>query len=564
MFIKVILLDLRFHLINQQTVSKFNEKKKPVVPTTVNLMGEKAYALSAKEELVATVLTTFLQASYYESEEGIVNRILDAVGKCDSTFVAKLAIYARRDANMRSVTHLLAGSLAHPLSGSEIGKRFYRKIVQRPDDMSEILAYIKHRSSPKSKFKIPNHIKKGFRSYLESMDPYQIDKYKMKGKDISLVDLVNLFHPKPTKVNEEAYRRLINGKSLDGLYTSSILEKTMSKAGQVAKEERLSDEAKEELKAEAIAEVLDGGMPMMNLVRNLRNIITKAPKEVPKAIAQLTTKDKVLNSKLLPFRFATAYKEVEALKSTDVISRGAVKFEKSNESDTNILVHNTLSALEVAISYSISNIPKLTGNTAILIDHSGSMGGYGVGESLVSAMSSVTTSVIADTFASMMIFSQDNVYVGLFGDRLIPMTVDRSMGPLKTARFINTEGAGCGSSTENGLYIFLNECIRHNTKVDNLIIFSDMVIGDGGKGGWDNSSNMGLGKFQDLFKKFKQVNPQCNTICVDLKQTKGTSVFDKSLNVTNVAGWSDKIFDVITSTSKGYSELIKIIEKIQI
>ena len=60
-----------------------------------------------------------------------------------------------------------------------------------------------------------------------------------------------------------------------------------------------------------------------------------------------------------------------------------------------------------------------------------------------------------------------------------------------------------------------------------------------------------------LFKKFKQVNPQCNTVCVDIKQTSGKSVFDKSLNVLQIAGWSDKIFNLIEVNCKGYEALIK-------
>ena len=47
----------------------------------------------------------------------------------------------------------------------------------------------------------------------------------------------------------------------------------------------------------------------------------------------------------------------------------------------------------------------------------------------------------------------------------------------------------------------MNDAINNKTKVDNLVIFSDMVIGSGGTGGWDRSSHAGLGKFQDLFKK---------------------------------------------------------------
>ena len=91
-----------------------------------------------------------------------------------------------------------------------------------------------------------------------------------------------------------------------------------------------------------------------------------------------------------------------------------------------------------------------------------------------------------------------------------------------------------------------------------------MVIGNGGRGGWDNSSRAGLGTFQDLFKRFKAINPQCTTIIVNINQTGGNSVVDKSLNVVQVSGWSDKIFDIISTNCKGYEELIKEIESIVI
>lgn len=82
-------------------MSKFNKDVAPVVPTAVNKMGEKAYVLSPKEEFVATILTTFLQPSYYEKEKEVVARIKNAMSKVDPLFAAKAAIYARDDANMR-------------------------------------------------------------------------------------------------------------------------------------------------------------------------------------------------------------------------------------------------------------------------------------------------------------------------------------------------------------------------------------------------------------------------------------------------------------------------------
>jgi 60 kDa SS-A/Ro ribonucleoprotein len=539
-------------------MSKFNITKPKVVPTTINEMGEKAYQMTAKEDLLATCLTTFLTSSYYESETEIVNRIKSAIGKVDEEFVAKFALYLRRDANMRSVTHLLSGELAPRLSGKEYASRFYQKVAQRPDDMSEILAYY----FSKGNRKIANSIKRGFKMKLESMDPYLIDKYKMTKKEISLVDLVNLMHPKGTQANAEAYKRLMAGESLDGLYTSKIFEKEMTKAGKIAKETGVDVK---ETKKEAITSVLDNvqGMPMMNLVRNLRNILTLAPEKVDEAVKQLTTKGKVLNSKLLPFRFVSAYTEIEAV-GVKTYNASEIVFESDVIPNMAELKAKILQGLETALEYSVENIPALEGNTAVLVDHSGSVRGDGGGSSRVSAFSKTTTAMIGNLFGSMLAYSQRDVYVGLFGDRLISVPMDRTKGMLNHNKESFQKASNIGMGTENGLYIFLDEAIRNKTKVDNLVIFSDMVIGKGGQGGWDMSSRAGLGTFQQLFKAFKHVNPMCNTVCVNMRATGGKSVFNKALNVTEVAGWSDKIFNQIEANCKGYEDLIKEIEAIKL
>ena len=131
-------------------------------------MGEMAFKLKEKEELVSTMMTTFLQGAYYENESEIVERIKELVGKVDPRFVAKLAIYARNEGNLRAVTHLVAALLAKYVGGEEWGKRFYNKIVVRPDDMSEIVAaYASLNGMGLNDIKkIPNAIKKGFKEAL--------------------------------------------------------------------------------------------------------------------------------------------------------------------------------------------------------------------------------------------------------------------------------------------------------------------------------------------------------------------------------------------------------------
>jgi len=51
---------------------------------------------------------------------------------------------------------------------------------------------------------------------------------------------------------------------------------------------------------------------------------------------------------------------------------------------------------------------------------------------------------------------------------------------------------------------------------------------------------------------------------VNLRQSGGTSVFDKSQRILNIAGWSDKIFDTIKSQTIGWDEIIRRIESIEI
>ena len=560
-------------------MGKFNTKNEGVKPTETNFMGEMAFKLNDKEELVSTVMTTFLQDAYYEKESEITKRILNLIDKVDPLFCAKLAVYARNEGNLRSVTHLVSAYLARYMSMNDWGKRFYNKIVIRPDDMSEILSCYAalNKMDLKNVKKIPNSMKKGFKAALERLDAYQIDKYKMNRKNISLIDLVNLFHPRGTQKNAEAYKRLINGESLEGLYSSKVLEKEMSKAGKIAKTEK----EKVEAKAEAISTVLDNpsGMPMMNLLRNLRNIILYAPDKVDDACEQLTIKDKVLNSRLLPFRFATAYAEIEKMTYTSEEPTTSIAFE-SDKSDVKVsrqefikLKKKVLDAIEDAIQISCLNIPELEGNTAILIDHSGSVRGDAGGSSRVSAFSATTKAMIGNLFGSMMAYRQKNVYIGLFGDRLISVPIDRSKKLLDFNKDSYAIGARCGGSTEAGIYDFLRQVVNEKKKIDNVVVFSDCQIGNantksiygGGFTSWYGKDASDRGPhFHELFKEFRKINPKANFIVCNLNQSGGTSVFDKSQRILNIAGWSDKIFDVIKSNCRGWDAIIKEIESIQI
>lgn len=532
-------------------MSKFNNKKISNVKT--NFMGEDAYVMSDNEALTSMVMTTFLNDSYYVSESDLTNNILNLVKRCGYEFAAKLALYARTKGNLRSVSHFLAAIVCQDSSHPAWLKSFYEHIAIRPDDISEILScYAKLNGNGFRK--IPNAMKKGFSLVLSSLSPYQIDKYKMNGKDLSLVDIVNLIHPKPSSKNEEAYRRLIHGESLSGTYDSKILEKEMSETGKNATNEQELVLAKHD----AIKSVLESGMPIMNLLRNLRNIMLYAPDLIDEAIKQLVNHEKIVNSRLLPFRFMSAYDAINALSINDYVNKTKSKTAIEFESDAismdldklDELKTKVSKALEDAMSIACENVPDLEGNCAILIDHSGSVRGDSYGESRVSPWSNVKTAHIGNLFGSIMAFKQKNVYIGMFGDKLISPKINREKGLLAFNQHSYEMGNDCGGATENGLYTFLENVIKEKKHIDNFIIFSDMEIGDGGEGGWDVTSSIKR-KFKDLFKEFRNINPNCLTVCCNIKGQSGTSVFNPNLNILNVSGWSNNIFDVISMYKAG-------------
>lgn len=557
-------------------MAKFNEKKESVKPTEVNFMGEQAFKMADKELLVSTVLTTFLQNSYYEKESEIVDRIKDLVGKVDPLFACKAAIYARENGNMRSISHLLGAALAKYISGQPYAKRFYNKLIVRADDMSEIVsAYANLNGMGLNDLKnIPNSIKKGFKEALECLDAYQIDKYKMNNREVSLIDLVRLFHPKGNEKNAEAFSRLVKGESLADLYTTKVLEKEMTKAGQKTKD--ATQEEKDEAKREAIASVLDNvkGMPIMNLLRNLRNILLYAPDKVKDACNQLRIEKKILNSRLLPFRFATAYAEIEKMgyDSTASALASAITFEsevskaKVGEDEFNELKQSLLDAIEDALEISCQNIPELEGKCAVLCDDSGSMTGDLGGSSRVSAFSKTATSTIGHLFASMFASKQKDVYIGLFGDCLINVPFDRDMKLFDFTNKLDREGRKCGPATEAGIYKFLETVVEEKKKIDNVIVFSDCQIGRGHSFTFwfGTESSERSAHFHELFKEFRKVNPNANFIVVNLRQSGGTSVFDMLQRILNVAGWSEHIFDTIKSQCKGWDAIISEIEAIEI
>ena len=351
---------------------KFNKilKKQRRNPSTHNLAGGQAFELSKRAELVTILLTSFLDNKYYRTGNETAKRIRALVNEIpDKEFVAKAALYARNEAGMRSVSHLVAGELAHSVKGKEWTKQFLDRVVYRVDDVLEILSYtMAVHGKP-----IPNAMKKGLGKALTRFDEYQLAKYRKESAELKLVDAVNLVHPAHT----DAIRKLVNGE----LAPANTWETNLTRAGQEASTEKEKAERKAQAWSELIGQRKIG---YFALLRNLRNILEQAPELVDDAVALLTDEDLVRKSKVMPFRFRTA---LDALEQADLDRR---------------LRQKVVRALSQAVDMSLVNAPRFKGRTLIALDCSGSMMGKPM------KIGSLFASVLYKTNdADLMLFSGD-------------------------------------------------------------------------------------------------------------------------------------------------------------
>jgi 60 kDa SS-A/Ro ribonucleoprotein len=396
----------------------FNKNKKQGGANTVNLAGGDAFTESTKLELVALMFTSMLQNQYYRSANVTAQRLKELIGKiADKKFVAKAAIYARTEAGMRSVTHLAAGELAASVKGQPWTAKFYDKVVRRPDDALEILAYyLAAYGRP-----IPNALKKGLGAALARFDEYQVAKYRKTGAEISLVDVVNLVHPPHT----EALGKLVKGT----LAPAETWETKLTQAGAAAENE---DELAE-LKKEAWEKLIAGRkIGYFALLRNLRNVLTLAPEATDAAIAMLTDETLIRKSLVLPFRFVTA---LEALQQANLPNAGDV-----------------LAALSEAVDKSLVNVPRFEGKTLIALDGSGSMSGRPI---KIGALFAATLAKSND--ADLLLFDNTAKYVSL----------NKRDSTLTLAKWLESQAKGGGTN----FHSIFDQATRAYARI---IILSDM------------------------------------------------------------------------------------------
>jgi len=582
----------------------FNEGSKDERVTT-NYEDAKAWKLDPAMALYTRVCTSILQDQFYSGSTDEINRIKSLLTKVDHEFVAQLAVYAREEMYLRTIPLVLAVELAKIHSGDNLLRYMVSRIIQRADEITEILSYYMLANSRATKnVKLVNGKEKflhnlstqlghGVADAFHKFDAYQFKKYAAANKVVKLKDAMFLVHPKPLdKKEEELFTKIANGD----LDRAATWEAASSDVGQEVKEEaraaKMDDAEKEALKDVKMKEMWEtkidtvgkGEIGYMALLRNLMNFLKYdiSTEHIIKVAKRLSDAQQVRDSKQLPFRFLTAYRMLRGDESRFVDkARYYQSHHKIKEGSIfplhlNAIMHQKdvnnpkvgilLEALEDAVKTACENIPGFGYDISILIgsDTSGSM------QVPISEKKDNKGRVIAQSLLqnydiglmlSMMLQSKCKlVTAGMFGDSFGICNFPKGQ-ILRNANEMHQFEGQVGYST-NG-YLVIDYAIKASEKgflYDKIFLFSDGQLWDSSPryNNYYNEGDGDMGHVDKSWKKYKEINPKAQLYIFDLAGYGNTPVDLRQRDTFMMAGWSDKIFDMIKAIDEGGDALKKI------
>lgn len=491
----------------------------------LNHEGAEAFRMSAEMELYSAVATTMVADSFYEQDEARLQRIKDLISQVKPEFAGKLAVYARTRMNLRSIPLVLSTELARTCSGNPLVGRTVAAVVQRPDEITEMLACyqaVNGRTGKKKLNRISKQMQKGLAAAFNKFDEYQFAKYD-RTAEVKLRDALFLVHP---KAKDAAQQKLFDKIACQELAVPYTWETELSALGQ----QRFAS-IKERTAAIAVEweELIDSGrLGYMALLRNLRNMLKAnvSPQHVEKVCTRLSDPSAVNRSRQLPFRFLAAYREVLKISSG---SAGAV-----------------LDALEQALESSLGNLKGFGPETRVVIacDVSASM------QQPVSSNSKVLLYDIGLLLGLGLRSRCRNVIFGMFGDRWQRVTMPSKTIMGNVNECYRREGE-VGYAT-NG-YLVLQDLITSRYAADKVMLFTDTQLWDGNTGNTSAQHTMSR-----LWQVYKKIAPAARLYLFDLAGYGKPPLRTEQNGVYLIAGWSDKVFELMEALGNGSSALKEI------
>lgn len=345
------------------------------VADTFSRAGIPAYTYDTKAQLFLLAVQNMVgEDAFYESARKRDDRfslLVRSVATTEPDWLLSFVTWLRGDGNMRTASLVAAVEGGEILAGTGYPRRLLAAAMQRADEPAEIVGY--WLSTRGRKF--PSWLKRGLADGAARLyNEYSVLKYDTQGSPIRFADVIELGdqrHIVPDEYRSTLWRYLLDRRHGNAAPWAELPESlTMIRdrefMNDIPQGARAAMLLPEQVKTagmtwESVASWLGGpwtasaweavipSMGYMALLRNLCNFDTAGISATAAAsvAARIADPNQVAKSRQLPMRFLSAYNAVEN-------DRYKV-------------------AIGDALQHSLVNVPVLDGDTAVLVDTSGSM-----------------------------------------------------------------------------------------------------------------------------------------------------------------------------------------------
>lgn len=506
----------------------------PPVTNTHNNAGGVAYAFDSKHKLAQYACTGVFNGTYYSSAEEQLDEILKLLPEIDVSFIAKTALYARQSGFMKDMPAFL---LAHLTTRGEEGRHclenVFNKVINNGKMLRNFVQFM--RSGTIGRKSLGSAPKRLVRNWILNRDPERLFKDSV-GNDPSMADLIKMVHPTPKDKKQESLFAYIIGKKRDDDNLPELIKQyerfkndTTAEVPDVPFQMIASLDIKDNVWIK-IAQNAHWQMTRMNLNTFSRHGVLKDKKMVDMIANRLADPKLIRDAMVFPYQLFCAY---------------------MNTKDVPIEISL---ALQDALEISLSNIPEIDGNVVVCPDVSGSMGSPATGHRQGST-SSMRCIDIAALVAAAMLRNNPKASVMPFEGRVVDLVLNPRDSVMTNATKLASIGGGSTCCAAP-----LAKLNATGAKVDLVLYVSDNQS-------WINSGGFRYGNGTDVMQQWeilKSRNPKAKMVCIDIQPYGNSQSVDRD-DIINIGGFSDSVFDVISSFVKGdKSHWVDVINKLLI
>lgn len=498
--------------------SLFSSAPGPLAPKAcaVNFAGAKSYRYAPRHQLAQLAATGTLSSNFYAEPKQQLDDVLALAGQVSPEFLAKTAVYARRNGHMKDMPALLLACLS--VLDPVLFARAFPHVIDNGRMLRTFVQIM--RSGAVARKSLGSRPKALIEAWLAQASDAQIIATSV-GQSPSLADVIRMVHPKPADAGRTALYAYLIGKPYDVAALPEALrafEAFKRDPTRPVPDVPFQMLTALELNAKQWAQIGRGAgwqMLRMNLNTFARHGAFNEPGFTRIVAKRLADKGEIKRSRVLPYQLMAAYT------ATGKDVPGAVR-----------------EALQDAMDIALANVPAISGNVVVAPDVSGSMASPVTGVRK-GASSAVRCIDVAALVAAAMLQVNKSARVLPFECDVADVALnprDSVMTNAKKLASIGGGGTNCSAP--------LARLNAEKADVDLFVFVSDNQSWmDGHKGG------QATGVMAE-WAKIKSRNKDAKMVCIDIQPYGSTQASERD-DILNVGGFSDAVFGVVERFAVG-------------